>query len=109
MGQARVTCAIVDVKAVIGTSLGELIENMEDAFGIRGIRSKDQILLLAMFGTRGMFIGVGKQDGAVVLKEDVGLKKDGRGLDVFTVIAVETHGGVGKKSWSWCRNPCRKY
>ena len=36
-GQVRVTCAIVDVKAVSGTSLGELIENTEDTFGVRGI------------------------------------------------------------------------
>ena len=68
MGQVRVTCAIVDVKAVIGTSLGEFIENTEDVFGIRGIRSKDKILLLAMFSTCEMFVGVGKRDGAVVLK-----------------------------------------
>ena len=59
-GQVRVTCAIVDVKAVSSTSLGELVENTEDAFGVRGIRGKDKILLPAMLGTRGMFIGVGK-------------------------------------------------
>ena len=78
-GQVRVTCAIVDVKAVSGTSLGELVENTEDAFGVRGIRGKDKILLPAMLGTHGMFIGVGKRDGTVVLKENVGVKEDGRG------------------------------
>ena len=62
MGQVHVTCAIVDVKAVSGTSLGELIENTEDAFGIRGIRGKDKILLPAMLGTHGMFVGVGKRE-----------------------------------------------
>ena len=67
-GQVCVTYAIVDVKAVSGTSLGDLAENTEDAFGIRGIRGKDKILLPAMLGTRRMFVGVGKQDGAVVLK-----------------------------------------
>ena len=96
-GQVRVTCAIVDVKAVSGTSLGELVENTEDAFGVRGIRGKDKILLPAMLGTRGMFVGVGKRDGAVVLKENVGVKEDGRGLEVFSARAVGTHGGVGKK------------
>ena len=79
-GQVGVTCAVVDVKAVSGTSLGELVENTEDAFGVRGIRGKDKILLPAMLGTRGMFVGVGKRDCAVVLKENVGVKEDGRGL-----------------------------
>ena len=96
-GQVSVTCAVVDVKAVSGTSLGELVENTEDAFSIRGIRGKDKILLPAMLGTRGMFVGVGKRDCAVVLKENVGMKEDGRGLWVFLVGAVGTHGDVGKK------------
>ena len=69
-----------------------------------GIRGKDKILLPAMLGTRGMFVGMGKQDGAVVLKENVGVKEDGWGLEVFSASAVGTHGGVGKKSWSWCRD-----
>ena len=79
-GQLGVTCAVVNVKAVSGTSLGELVENTEDAFGVRGIRGKDKILLPAMLGTRGMSVGVGKRDCAVVLKENVGVKEDGRGL-----------------------------
>ena len=87
-GQVRVTCTIVNVKAVIGTSLSELVENTEDAFGIRGIRGKDKILLPAMFSTCGVFVGVGKQNHAIVLKEDVRLKEDGRGLDVFSANSI---------------------
>ena len=102
-GQVHVARAIVNVEAVSGASLGELVENTEDVFGVRGIRGKDKILLPAMLGTRGMFVSVGKRDGAVVLKENVGVKEDGRGLEVFSAGAVGTHGG-GKKSWSWCRN-----
>ena len=51
-----------------------------------------------MLGTRGMFVSVGKRDGAVVLKENVGLKEDGRGLEVFSASVVGTHGGVKKKA-----------
>ena len=50
-----------------------------------------------MLGTRGMFVNVGKRDGAVVLKENVVLKEDGRGLEVFSASVIGTHGGVEKK------------